>query len=1341
MKKIVRLLVLGILISAASSMLGINSSDTYASCISSANSKYVPNNATTKAYSKFEDIDKGGTYPAHANPTWACGGAARGIYYITGLYSNGKGYKYIDSSNKYELYLNYFAPSTGKIKIGMMGQIHQPGGTVYATNVRICTYQYCDGTQTSIFSYKSGWNTGNGWGHYFKRTNGSYSNSFGGGFSYPVATAQVEVDMGKYISTYGENNLKKVSNYREGVIWVHRCYNGSGCGWSKLKFLIEGAPKPTITPRSTIKNKTRGGAETAYNTTKAKETITAHPGETVTFKHYYTLINNWTTKTRCDITFYNNGGTATTSAAPNFGNACKNGSTSVKKVDSVNRFGNAGGNFNSSGFITRDFKIPDNAANGAEYCEQIGYKNLTDGGSYKDTTEHKAVKVCAKVYRPSLIDSKSTVKTTVDGTIYQSTSGWDSSTTANDGDYVLVDNETTAVTFSHSLRRTGQANTFTFKPSIKFSNSGGSASGGAGNRTPSVTLGATANIAATTYNIKLLPEQSTTVCEEISHNDRYYADTLFSVGVTTEKSKACIKIKRKAATCKLDNSYKYGVNNGWNIGRIDATNASTGKTEHSPTAAATLQTAAGHTVAAADVWARPGDSIQFTHQGCAGAQYTVNHNSGLNNSTYRTRYVTRGSSSTGADGYLFGEKVSNVSSASPLKFSNSKTWLSTSGSDFPAGDTVILNEHSPSDTNVASSNKNVYNDKSYNCNNTINAKTFEGSHYQIAGSKSLASCNASYFTSNASDVGSTITQSIQWNNLKITNKVPNGTYNQNDQYKATASVKIPYNYNIQPAISNGASTNVVYGGSSMHISTQVYVTPRKNTKLGSAQTNTYATITKDTTSVSVEYFYRTTGGAVFETHAIAGGAYNGALNKKGNLNGNTGDDSPLNEGGYNHISYDVPVPDYLAIGTKVCARITVSPADSHDQYMAEEVEGAGEGNIALRSTGNSRKTAVTCGTVAKKPSFSVEASNTFAGGKRGFVTSTTTKNLSATQFIFGSWSEYGVFGKVAINGGRGIASGATYGYHTRNNGVGMNAVRENNSAARLSTESNTTTCTFSTLTYSNANCSSIMGSIGTNTIGSKMVEQYADRMTERHNNKFTKTIDVENIPQSSCATYGNSSTPCILANGKKYVNLSNAIDSKDNFRIRIVGNAYLGSGSNSDTTELSLSNGSSTSNETTSVIYVTGTLVIDEDIRTGTGTGARFSSDGSLSSLSDIHGNVIIANNIDVTNKVERIDSVIIASEVNTCAYNSYDDFQNNKKAAIGKIDVNECNKTIVFTGPVIAKKITLNRTAGAESGKESVKRAEIFYLGMDNYLWSYGQMGRYNQAITTYSRELPVRY
>ena len=1328
MKRVYRLLLLGLLVSAIGSVGGIGIKDTYASCISDANSYFLPNNASIKAYEKFEDIDRNGTFPLHANPTWACGGPSRGIYYITGLYSNGKGFRKVN--NKYELFLNYYAPPTGKVTIGMMGQIHQPEGAVYAAKVRICTYQGCNSTQTSIFKYKTGWGYSNEWGYYFIRTHGIYNNNVGGGFSTPIATAQVEVNIDEYIKAYGESNLKKKNGYREGSIWVHRCYNYNGnCGWSQLLFLIEDAPKPTILPRSTIKNKTRNGNETPYNTTKAKETINVHPGETVTFRHYYTNLNNWKSDTRCNITFYNNGGTATTSSAPNFGNACKNGSASVKDINGVKRFGNAGGDFDSNGFIFRDFKIPDNAENGAEYCEQIGYKNLSYGAGYKDSTEHKGVKVCAKVYRPSLIDSNSTVKMTVDDIIYENTSDWDGVVVANDGEYIVVDSETTNVTFSHSLRRRGQVNSFNLSPSITFSSSHGSVSGGAGNRAVNVTLGATANIAATTYTIKLLPEQSTTVCETISHHDKYYADTGLSVDTKTETSKACIKIKRKFAACALDSSYRYGVDNGWNIARIGATNKtiSGGNYSYSSTSAPTLRAATNHTVSADDVWARPGDSIRFIHQGCAGAQYAVN-NSNLDNNTYRTRFHSAGKSSTGSSGYLFGEKVSTVTSTSPLKYSDSRTWLSTEASGFTTGNSIEFNNTSPSNTSIESSNKDIYNTQSYSCKNT-SVTDYSNSYYQVPGGSSDSNCNAAYFTGRVSDVGTTITQSIQWNNLKITNGTPNGTYSQNDQYKATASVKIPYNYRVQPAISSDTNTHVVYGGNYMRIGTDVYVTPRKNSIFGTnSEINTYATITKKT-SVHVEYYYLSENGIELGVHTIDSGNYNGTLNQNGNLSGNINTDNSLSNGGHNHISYDVPVPDYLEIGAKVCARITVSPADSHDQYLAEVVDGAGPKNEALTSSGNSSKTAITCSTVAKKPTFSVEASNAFAGGNKGFVASTTSKNISGTKYLFGSWSEYGIHGLVATTGGRGMASGATYGYHTKNNGIDENDARQNVDSAHVATEGNTGICAYSTQTLANSDCANNPSSIGDNNVNDYALEQYIKSVKNRYRENFTDTIDMSSIQESSCS----SSTNCIMAKEKRYANLQKVLSNKDAFRVYVIGDAYLGSGSAENNTTLSLITDSGGSSRD-AVVNVTGTLTIDEDIRIGEG-------DPDLTDISQTRQAVILADKVLITHKVKRIDALIIANSVNTCAYTSYNNFLNDIKTKIGEISANQCNETIAFTAPVITRSILLNRTAGLGSGSGSIKRAEIFYLSMGNYLWNYSQMTRYNQAITTHSRELPPRY
>ncbi|MBP5656817.1 hypothetical protein J6X15_04525, partial [Candidatus Saccharibacteria bacterium] len=79
--------------------------------------------------------------------------------------------------------------------------------------------------------------------------------------------------------------------------------------------------------------------------------------------------------------------------------------------------------------------------------------------------------------------------------------------------------------------------------------------------------------------------------------------------------------------------------------------------------------------------------------------------------------------------------------------------------------------------------------------------------------------------------------------------------------------------------------------------------------------------------------------------------------------------------------------------------------------------------------------------------------------------------------------------------------------------------------------------------------------------------------------------------------------------------------------------------------------------------------------------------------------------------------------------------------AAIGNIDADDCNNQLHFRGPVISKKVILNRTYGAGRDTTSAQRAELFDLNPYTYLWSYGQMTRYSQAVTVFSRELPTRY
>ena len=94
---------------------------------------------------------------------------------------------------------------------------------------------------------------------------------------------------------------------------------------------------------------------------------------------------------------------------------------------------------------------------------------------------------------------------------------------------------------------------------------------------------------------------------------------------------------------------------------------------------------------------------------------------------------------------------------------------------------------------------------------------------------------------------------------------------------------------------------------------------------------------------------------------------------------------------------------------------------------------------------------------------------------------------------------------------------------------------------------------------------------------------------------------------------------------------------------------------------------------------------------------------------------------------------------------------------SIGSGTSDQCSKTLVFNGPVMAKSVTLNRTAGANPGSGhreggsvlnqnisndgSITPGEIFNVRPDALYWAYSQSQRFSQANVTYTREVAPRY
>ena len=884
-----------------------------------------------------------------------------------------------------------------------------------------------------------------------------------------------------------------------------------------------------------------------------------------------------------------------------------------------------------------------------------------------------------------------------------------------------------------------------------------------------------------TFSGRLRYGETREICAALRYNS--------IVGNTPTWATKCIKVWRKPKPCAIDASNEFGVKNGENLGRIGVSNKTLGKDASTPSSSSSFTDDKGYTVDAS-IWARPGDSIRFIHEGCAGGAYAVN-NSSLDNSTYKSIYKSEGSlnyydgttlKSNNKSGYLFGEKIPTKISDSPLAYSNSRSWdssRSTKGTFMSGEDNDSeLSDYSPSITNNSTYSDNIYNDSTYEC--THDGSSFEKNHYQVTGQGSdVAGCHASTKTATKNDVGHVITQSLSWNHLKITNGSANSTYENNKKFTAKAYAKVPYNYVIQSAVyAQGLEKNkVVYLGGNATFKVDLHVLPRQNDIFGTSNdtVSKYATITKPTT-VRAEVYVKHVGGG--ETPIKSKNEYGIRFNKESKYGGTE----------ENYASFKTHIDDSLvSVGDQVCVRAYVSPVDSHNDKDANTVKGAGANNAALNEEGSSSSSTEhnACYSVAKRPTISIEGSNAYAAGDEGFLTSRYSKTFGDTSYTFGSWSEYGVFGRVALDNGRGMASGATFGYVTGNNHVDVNASRANNNSSKVATNlevpSSNGICALTTQTFTNSNCNSAGGSIGAKGINSSAAEHFRSYVRER----YVAPSDART--SQSSAQYANSSFEWNSGNnpknygyvtigGSPYANLrtyiNHSADENGINRTYVKTNAYLGSakdgGAHSFLTPHNLSfeesyvdpeTGESYSGRNhTRVIQVTNensnaVLVIDSDIKVGSAkkqadNSIATSENPALGSSGDISQVVIIADKILITSRVKQIDAIIIANEVNTCAYTSLNNLINDTKAVIGEhgsnsvtISSNTCNEQLHFRAPVFTNKLTLNRTFGAGRGESSVKRAEIFDLNPYTHLWIFNQMSRYSQAVTTYSRELPPRY
>ena len=437
----------------------------------------------------------------------------------------------------------------------------------------------------------------------------------------------------------------------------------------------------------------------------------------------------------------------------------------------------------------------------------------------------------------------------------------------------------------------------------------------------------------------------------------------------------------------------------------------------------------------------------------------------------------------------------------------------------------------------------------------------------------------------------------------------------------------------------------------------------------------------------------------------------------------------------NTDTYDRTIPDDLpggGLGKKYCTRSVIWPAASHDSdsnTVANNMSGS------AMSGGNNlhHVSAASCVTLAKKPNFQV------LGG--GFYTNGTIKAAlsekavggglgaypSAETRSYGSWDEFGVLaaGKVL-----GFGSGAAMGYEE---GYNFNLPRGGIMNAYYTfigpTGPNSVVSGISNISHMTiANDKNGPGNSGISRIGSAVLARLKARFRDTIIRNSSNTITSLTSNETSAKNYLGLSQ--LYHQGDTSLS---AMNSTANFYQFDRGGNLI---ARSNTTGEKLMN--------TLAMFVDGTLTIDRNINIAHET---------YNAVDDFPQVLIFAKKINITSNVTNIDAWLILDEdygdnqIDTCSDNHYP-------------NALSCNETLTITGPVFARKLILNRTAGSHTGggragahplqtgptgtyyaEGSIHPAEVFTLRADAYFWAYRQSLSGGQAYMVYSREIAPRY
>ncbi|MBQ6127959.1 hypothetical protein IJI69_04755 [Candidatus Saccharibacteria bacterium] len=457
---------------------------------------------------------------------------------------------------------------------------------------------------------------------------------------------------------------------------------------------------------------------------------------------------------------------------------------------------------------------------------------------------------------------------------------------------------------------------------------------------------------------------------------------------------------------------------------------------------------------------------------------------------------------------------------------------------------------------------------------------------------------------------------------------------------------------------------------------------------------------------------------IWEEHGAGG-----YLNEEGRYGGKT----------YSSGSVTRVVPDIYPVGSKYCVAVGISTSDSHSQPDTQVVSGMS--NISGWRISN-----LSCRTIAKKPNFQIWNGNFYTKG--GIQTSITVKRVGANlgdpsdpTGYFGSWEEYVISAKGKVQG---MSSGAGLGYYGGYNDKSL-GLQGGNSP-------NSTFCKLSRMTISNSNCG--QGTYGEYFTGNSLIEDSAATVLERIRSRYlSSTHGITQLENGATYIYPEQGS----IKTSELASIAHGALSNTQLSSTVIRQTKSAINSESEQTTRNYASNAL-------IIHVDGTLTIDTDICTGTGTCGS-SNDLVLGNRnSDYYDNIyslpqvlIIADGgIVISDRVTQIDAWLITNgNINTC---------NGLNASSGSFSASTCGNQLIVNGPVFANSLTPVRNSGANGGvgsgnsggnpiyynltdDGSIQPAEIFNLRPDVLYWAYSQAQRFSQANVTYTRELAPRY